>query len=200
MNMIFFILLAAVSGISFREAATPARTYSLSPCKSTGLIYDRNWKIVKGVCEINIAYTYDGGVAACAQHGMDLFFAEDQYVYNSFLDYLRPHFGRHVCGNNWPRSCGLYINGKKSSDGKWYATINGQQQEMDVSFYKWVYNYGLHDPGNCMSVKNQNGLGETAWNCARAFGPICEYNNIYQPPATPAPPIEDSVDVNVRKP
>ena len=56
---------------------------------------------------------------------------------------------------------------------------------MDESFYNWVQNAQENNAGNCMSVKNQNGFGVTSWNCEQPYGPICEYNNTYQPPAPP---------------
>lgn len=114
---------------------------------------------------------------------MDLFFAEDEFVYSSFMTYFHKRFGDHACGPNWSLGCGLIINGKRDPiSGSWYATVNGQQKVMDTSFYNFVRNTnsGYDDPGFCMVVKRQNGMfGGTPFNCAKVYAPTCEYNNTY---------------------
>lgn len=173
-------LLLLITGIC---ATTQARNFSLSSCTPLGLIKDRDGKVVKGICYPYNAYTYDQGIAACAKIGMDLFYAEDQFVYQSFLEIVKNYFEDSPCGSKWPTTCGLFMNGKlNATDKKWYATINDQQQVMDVLSYKWVQNSGANDPGNCMALKYQNEYGSTPWNCGATYSPICEYNNTYQPP------------------
>lgn len=114
---------------------------------------------------------------------MDLILAEDVYVYSSLMQWINKTYVIHPCTSTWNSGCGLWINGERNLNGTWYATIDGQKVAMDVSFYNFINNpaYGYSDPGNCMSIKNQNGFGMTPWNCVQPYGPICEYNNVYQP-------------------
>lgn len=189
--MNFLIIFCALLGICSSQKVS----LSLTSCKSVGLIKDKDGRIVKGVCELSIAYTYNDAVAACAINGMELFFAEDQYVYNSFIDYSNQLLGTVACIRS--PSCGFYVNGKKNlNDGKWYATINGQQQAMDLSFYNWVQNSTANSAGNCMSVKNQYGFKNTPWNCELSYFPVCEFNNTYQYPAPPTPTLRPGCEVS----
>lgn len=179
MKSIIFI----ISTILISANAQTRPVLNTTDCNGIAPILDRNGNVVKYACKIEVAYTYADGVANCAKRGMDLMQLEDQFVYKSFMDYIVKYYS-NICGGDWMNACGLFINGQKNlTDGKWYATVNGQQKVIDTSFFNFIGKPG-NDPGNCMSVRRQEVFGNTAWNCAQQYGPICEFNNTYKPACT----------------
>lgn len=161
---------------------------NIASCNRIGKIVDGNGNFIKSVCEIDYPpSSYSGSVALCAQNGMNLIVAEDQVVYSAVIQYVTTRYRNYPCPDGYSpltNSCGVFLNGQQNlTDGKWYATINGQQKVMDTSFFKLVTNNltSKSDTGNCMTfsyVSTNSGL--MGFNCGYAFYAICEFNNTYK--------------------
>jgi hypothetical protein len=162
-----------MSSTSFSpQSPNISQYFSLSSCKSVGTIKNELGEVVKGVCELNSAFSYDEAVRICESIGMELFVAEKVSIYKSFMKFVSNRY-KNFSPSVWSEVQGLWINGRKS-DGNWMATKDSSETQMNSSFYEFI---GGSAEGDCMAVKNKNGFKVASYDCKALYSPICEFDN-----------------------
>ncbi|KAG5669956.1 hypothetical protein PVAND_000245 [Polypedilum vanderplanki] len=147
-----------------------------SICLAKNDIYSSSGKLLKRICFANsIDSTYDGAEKFCRNHGMQPFVVNNEDVARGLLNELKLHteqFAPACTVTNWPDSCIVGINGRRSSNGKWY-TYTHEVLPLYENF-SWINGSEF---GNCLTVKIRNGkLAYKGDPCEQKNARFCEYD------------------------
>ncbi|KAG5669955.1 hypothetical protein PVAND_000244 [Polypedilum vanderplanki] len=146
-----------------------------SLCHRTSEIFNSERKLIKKICYHHTDVMYNDAENFCRNYGMELFVINSQEVAEGLLKEMKAvvaQFHPSCNSENWPDNCYININGRKSSNGKWYS-----RTFETLPIYEnltWIQNAEI---GNCLTVKVQNGnLVVKGESCKLTIPLFCEFD------------------------
>lgn len=134
---------------------------------------NRTNNILKGVCEVRDALTYEDAAKNCRYMGMDLLIFEKSFMLEPVQQFMKERYVGYP--ETWGSNYGLWINGKRTA-GTWFVTKDRTQSKMNATIYPFTVSTYT---GECLSLKYNYGLKVMDFSCGHSYWSLCEFGSYY---------------------
>lgn len=167
-SKMFFVIskIFLITTFLFSIDATPKTEH----CTLITNLFDKQGELIKKVCEIRMAFSYEKAENNCIKNGMNLLVFESFEVFEEFSRKLDE--SSKALGNVWGPSKGYWINGRRNYKGDWLTyTLNAKQQlNPQIPF-----THGTAHSDICLALKRDGIFKVSGYQCSQAYYHLCEF-------------------------